>query len=178
MLVLHQREKAKGMKCRVLFCNPQSLKHRVIHLCSLQPECNTKTAWGKHLAGQTQQIALPFLFHAQKNLDVLTQMSSSSQPSEYCNVYNANSGVSITDQRHFICTTSTCIFPDSVQVEMLPTEPLSIVWRILLLHLNMVFLFFPVQNSLTACKKLPCLKIKVSKSTPSSQTEASTQELT
>ena len=47
----------------------------------------------QHLSGQTQQLALPLLLQAEKNLDLLMHIPGSLQPFESCSTYDANSRV-------------------------------------------------------------------------------------
>lgn len=72
MLVLQQREKAKSMKCRVVFRNPKETKHRAVCARSLQHEDTLRKAFSR-----TDTVGLPFLFCASKSLGILTHFPSS-----------------------------------------------------------------------------------------------------
>lgn len=104
------------------------------------------------------------------DLDILTHIPSSPQPSESCNIYDANFSVwgsfcgFITDQRRVICTTSTFIFPDS-GTSGNATDSVTVDHVKDATAFAYGLLFFPVKNRLTVCNKFPCLKIKVSKPT-------------
>lgn len=67
-------------------------KHRVfvyaIYNQNLQSEDSTRKAFHR-----THEIVFSFLPCAQKNLSVLTHIPSTPQPSESCNIYDANSKV-------------------------------------------------------------------------------------